>query len=67
MFLALLPFLTTVLGYWFGNKGASDARGDASDAKTDAKKANHGRQLALAALSPEVAARLLADHPESFS
>jgi hypothetical protein len=64
--LATLPFLTTVLGYWFGNNGTTKAKADADAAKADAKKANSAKAVALAHLAPQVAKRVMDDHRDLF-
>jgi hypothetical protein len=64
--LATLPFLTTIMGYWFGNRGTADAKADAESARTEAKKATVAKGLAMGALTPAASAQLVKDHPQTF-
>jgi hypothetical protein len=63
----VLPLATTVIGFWFGNQGASAARKNESTARADADKAKKDTEVAnvRAAVSEHRFAMLRAALPEN--
>ena len=68
----VLPLATAAVGYWFGNKGVSDANAHADDAKAEATAAIKETEAVVAAASAKLPAGtdILAEakkaHPEAF-
>jgi hypothetical protein len=68
----VLPLATAAVGYWFGNKGVSDANAHADDAKAQATAAQKETKAVVAAASAQLPAGtdILAEakraHPEAF-
>ena len=70
--LVVLPLATAAVGYWFGNKGVSDATAQATDAKAEATAAQNETKAVVAAASAQlppgtdILAEAKASHPDAF-
>lgn len=70
--LAVLPMASAAVGYWFGNKGISDANARADSAKDEAKAAQQETKAVVATASAslpvgtDILAQAKADHPDAF-
>ncbi len=70
--LVVLPLSTAAVGYWFGNKGVSDANAQATDAKAETAAAQQETKAVVAAASAklpqgtDILAEAKASHPDAF-
>lgn len=67
----VLPLATAAVGYWFGNKGVSDANAHADDARSQATAAQTETKAVVAAASAllpgtDVLRAAKDTHPEAF-
>jgi hypothetical protein len=70
--LFVLPLATAACGYWFGNKGVSDANASADDAKAGQTAAQAETKAVVATASSklpagtDILAEAKASHPDAF-
>ena len=61
------PFLTLVIGYWFGSKGSETAKQEAISARKDADESNKRAQLIAGEAAPEIVTAAMAKYDQLFN